>query len=152
MADLKLDQISSPQGDNYYDITFTDGDFTMTQGLETSFLMSIFCEQRDDSIEFPSSRGGWAGNELQPIQGFQQGSLLWTLYQSPATEDAATQAQNFLEDSFQWYIDDLIAKEVEIETIIVANYKLQGKISITANDDTEFVNFYDLWYNTMNNN
>lgn len=152
MADIKLDQVTSPNGDNYYDITFTDGDFTMTYGLETAFLMSIFCEQRDDSIEVPANRGGWAGNELQPIQGFEQGSLLWTLYQSPATEDAATQAQNYLEDSFQWLIDDLIAQEVQVETIIVANYKLQGKISVIANDDTEFVNFYDLWYNTINNN
>ena len=152
LGDIKLNKITSRQGDNYWDISFTDGDFTMTKGLETSFLMSVFCEQRDEFLEDPSSRGGWAGNELQPIQGFQQGSLLWTLYQSPALEDAATEAQNILEDSFQWYIDDLIAKEVQVETIIVENYKLQGKISVIANDDTEFVNYYDLWYNTINNN
>lgn len=152
MADIKLDHVTSPEGDNYYDITFTDGNFTLTYGLLTAFLMSIFCEQRDNSIEVPQNRGGWAGNELQPIAGFQQGSLIWTLYQSIADEDAATKAQQFIENGLQWLIDDLIAKDVQAEVSVVANNKLQAKITVIQNDDTEFVNFYDLWLNTINNN
>lgn len=152
MSDVKLTQINTPQGENYYDISFTDGDFTLTEGLITTLMMSIFCEQRDDSIEVPQMRGGWAGNQFQSIQGFQQGSLIWTLYQSIADETAATQAQQYIEDSLNWLIEDGILRDVEVAVFVVANYKLQTKISITRNDDTESVLFYDLWINTIINN
>lgn len=152
MTDIKLTQINTPQGENYYDITFTDGDFTLTEGLITALMMSIFCEQRDEALEVPQMRGGWAGNQFQSIEGFQQGSLIWTLYQSTANEDATTQAQQFIEDGMAWLIEDGILKDVESEVNVVANYKLQAKITITRNDDTQSVLFYDLWINTIVNN
>lgn len=152
MADIKLDHVKTLQGENYYDITFTDGDFTLTRGLITAFMMSVFCEVRDDSIEVPQQRGGWAGNQLQPIEGYQQGSLIWTLYQSNTASDVSTQAQQFISDGLQWLIDDGIAKDIEVETNIVANDKMEVKITATRNDDTQDVAFFDLWLNTVNNN
>lgn len=152
MADIKLTQVNTPQGDNYYDISFTDGDFTLTEGLITALMMSIFCEQRDEAIEVPQNRGGWAGNQLQSITGFQQGSLIWTLYQSPTLPDIATQAQQYIEDGLAWLIENQIARDLQVEVNLIANYKLQAKITITQNDNTQFVDFYDLWINTIINN
>lgn len=152
MADIELQHVTSPAGENYYDISFTNGDFTLTRGLITAFMMSIFCEVRDDSIEVPQQRGGWAGNQLQPLEGYEQGSLIWTLYQSNSAADIATQAQQFIEDGLQWLIDDGIAKDIEVETNIVASNKLVAKITAIRNDDTQDVTFFDLWLNTVNNN
>ena len=152
MTDVKITQINTPQGDNYYDINFVNGDFELTEGLSTALMMSIFCEQRDDAIEVPQMRGGWAGNQFQAIDGFQQGSLIWTLYQSPTTEDVATQAQQFIEDGLAWLVEDGIAQDIQVEVNVIASYKLQAIINITRNDDTDTALFYDLWVNTLINN
>lgn len=143
IKDIKLTQDS----DGVYDISFTNGDFTLDPGLETSMMMTCYCQRRDESIEDPRSRGGWAGNQLNQDR-FEQGSLAWTLFQSRADEDTQNLAQNYLEDAFQWYIDKGIAKDVEVE-IALANEKMLATITITRNDDTQFVQYYDLWLETV---
>ena len=147
LKDIKLRQDS----DGIYDIHFENGDFALTSGLETSMILSIHCERRDESIEDSLSRRGWAGNQLQEIDGFEQGSLVWTLYQARADEDSVTNAQDFLQDAFQWYIDDNIAKDVEVE-VSLDNEEIIAKIILTRNDNTQEVRYYDLWINTINNN
>ena len=144
IKDLKLQKNSN----GIYDISFTDGDFTLDDGLETSFLMTCYCQRRNDEIEDPRSRGGWAGNQLNE-DGFEQGSLVWTLFQARADEDTVNLAQNYLEDAFQWYLDQGIAKELNIE-ISLDNEKMLAKIDITRNDDKKFTLYYDLWINTVN--
>lgn len=131
-----------------YDISFTDGDFTLDAGLETSMMITCYCQKRDESIEDPRSRGGWAGNQLNQ-NGFEQGSLAWTLFQARADEDSKILAQNYLEDAFQWYLDQGIAKELDVE-VILDNEKMTAKITLTRNDDTQFVQYYDLWVETVN--
>lgn len=143
LKDIKLTQDS----DGVYDISFTKGDFTLDSGLETSFMMTCYCQKRDDTIEDPRSRGGWAGNQLNQ-DGFEQGSLAWTLFQARADEDTALLAQNYLEDAFQWYLDTGIAKELNVE-IVLDKELMTAKISITRNDDTQFVQYYDLWLETV---
>jgi len=143
IKDIKLTKDS----EGVYDISFTNGDFTLDSGLETSFMMTCYCQQRDDTIEDPRSRGGWAGNQLNQ-DGFEQGSLAWTLFQARTDEDTALLAQNYLEDAFQWYLDQGIAKDLEIE-ITLDNEKMTATISITRNDDTQFVQYYDLWLETV---
>lgn len=146
IKDLKLTKNS----DGIFDISFENGDFTLTSGLETSFMMTIYCQKREDSIEDPRSRGGWIGNELNE-DGFEQGSLVWTLYQEKLDDDTVNICQNYLEDAFQWYIDKGIAKEIDI--IVEKDVdleKLNAKITAIRNDNTEFVQYYDLWINTIN--
>lgn len=146
IKDLKLTKNS----DGIFDISFENGDFALTGGLETSFMMTIYCQKREDSIEDPSSRGGWIGNELNE-DGFEQGSLVWTLFQEKLDDDIVNICQNYLEDAFQWYIDKGIAKEIDIvvEKDIDLE-KLNAKITVIRNDNTEFVQYYDLWINTIN--
>lgn len=146
IKDLKLHKNS----DGIFDIYFENGDFALTGGLETSFMMTIYCQKREDSIEDPRSRGGWIGNELNE-NGFEQGSLVWTLYQEKLDDDTVNICQNYLEDAFQWYIDRGIAKEIDI--IVEKDIdleKLTATITAVRNDNTEFVQYYDLWINTIN--
>lgn len=146
IKDLKLIKNS----DGIFDISFENGDFALTGGLETSFMMTIYCQKREDSIEDPRSRGGWIGNELNE-DGFEQGSLVWTLYQEKLDDDTVNICQNYLEDAFQWYIDKGIAKEIDI--IVEKDIdleKLTATITALRNDNTEFVQYYDLWINTIN--
>ena len=147
IKDLKL----TKDDNGNYDISFTNGDFTLTEGLETSFLMTIFCQKRDETIEDPRSRGGWIGNELND-DGFEQGSLVWTLYQSALDDDAINICQNLLEDAFEWYIEKGIAKEINIDVEKTLDKEgLTATITAVRNDNTEFVQYYDLWINTVNN-
>jgi phage gp46-like protein len=147
IKDLKL----TKDDNGNYDISFTNGDFTLTEGLETSFLMTIFCQKRDETIEDPRSRGGWIGNELND-DGFEQGSLVWTLYQSALDNDTVNICQNLLEDAFEWYIEKGIAKEITIDVEKTLDKEgLTATITAVRNDNTEFVQYYDLWINTVNN-
>lgn len=147
MTDIKLNHITTKEGDNYYDISFTDGDFTLEHGLNTAIQMSVFCEQRiDDAQVTPMLRGGWVGNQLQPIEGYQQGSLIWTKYQSNMNPELKVVLEGYLQEAFLWMVEDGIAKDVEIEVILLANYKIQAKITITQNDDTQIPpQYFDLW-------
>jgi phage gp46-like protein len=146
IKDLKLHKNS----DGIFDISFKNGDFALTAGLETSFMMTIYCQKREDSIEDPRSRGGWIGNELNE-DGFEQGSLVWTLYQEKLDDDTVNICQNYLEDAFQWYIDRGIAKEINIAVEKdIDLQKLNATITAIRNDNTEFVQYYDLWINTIN--
>lgn len=143
IKDIKLTQ----DLDGVYDISFTNGDFTLDSGLETSMMITCYCQKRDESIEDPQSRGGWAGNQLNQ-DGFEQGSLAWTLFQSRADEDVQNLAQNYLEDAFAWYLEEGIAKELNVE-IILDKEKMIATITLTRNDDTQFVQYYDLWLETV---
>lgn len=146
IKDLKL----TKDNNGNYDISFTNGDFTLIEGLETSFLMTIFCQKRDDTIEDPRSRSGWIGNELN--DNFEQGSLVWTLYQSALDEDTVNICQNLLENAFEWYIEKGVAKEINIDVQKMLDKEgLTATITAVRNDDTEFVQYYDLWINTVNN-
>lgn len=143
IQDIKLTQGS----DGVYDISFKNGDFALESGLTTSMMMTCYCQKRDDTIEDPRSRGGWAGNQLNQ-DGFEQGSLVWTLFQARADEDVRNLAQNYLEEAFQWYLDTGIAKELNVE-VFLDNEKMTATITITRNDDTQFVQYYDLWFETI---
>jgi len=147
IKDLKLHQ----DANGNWDISFVNGDFALTESLETSFLITIFCQKRDDTIEDPRSRGGWIGNELNN-DGFEQGSLLWTLYQSNLDQDNINICENLLEDAFNWYIEKGIAKEININVQKTLDKEgLTATITAIRNDNTEFVQYYDLWINTINN-
>jgi phage gp46-like protein len=147
MADIKIEQINNGNGDKYFDFTLTDGDFTLDYGLNAAMAMSIFCEQRiDDETVPPIQRGGWVGNELQPIEGYEQGSLVWTKYQSNTNAEGLIEAlEGYLDDGFAWMLEDGIAKDVESNVNLLANNKIAATITVTQNDNTQTATSYDLW-------
>lgn len=117
----------------YYDFDIENGDFKKTDDISTAILMSIFCEQRDDSIEIPEKRGGWIGNELN--DNFQQGSRLWTKYQSKIDDETASDIEEIIKDCLQWMIDDGILQDVEVETTTSGN-EINTKIIYTLENQS----------------
>jgi phage gp46-like protein len=129
--------------DGRYDISFENGDFKLTDTLLTAIILSIFCEQRDESIDNPQSQGGWAGNQLQEIQGYQQGSLLWTLYQSNMAEDQESEVVNILEDALQWLIDDGYCTDIQV-TVSIDKGIVSGNILVIENSANQVTRTFRL--------
>jgi hypothetical protein len=54
--------------------------------------------------------------------------------------------EGYLLNAFTWMIEDGIAQDVEAEVNLLANYKIQGIITITKNDGTQIPpQYFDLW-------
>jgi phage gp46-like protein len=119
--DIKLTKLN----DGTYDITFTNGSFTITDTLETAFLMSVFGEVRaaPDQVAPPEFRRGWLGNELSKIPQYQIGSLLWLLSQSPLTPRVLQVAEDYTTQSLQWLIDDNIVSKIDVKASMLDNNK-----------------------------
>tara|TARA_R110000868_G_C10972986_1_gene771135 strand:- start:27336 stop:27791 length:456 start_codon:yes stop_codon:yes gene_type:complete len=138
--------------DGYYDISFEGGDFKLTEGLETAIWLSIFCEKRDPEITDWQAQRGWVGDQLND-NGFQLGSLLWTLNQSAIDEDFISDAQSIIEDCLQWMETENYASEIEVS--IVKNLDNTGfiaKINLTRNDNVSENLSFDLWTKTISKN
>jgi phage gp46-like protein len=143
MIDLALTK------NDYYDISFTDGDFTLTDGLDTALILSVYCERRADASEVstPNLQRGWWGNLFSLKQNFEQGSKLWLLYQSRNTQLTLNRAIAYAQDAFSWMVEDGLLDNVEVNGEMIA----QGiKIIVTLYRSQNIVgNFaYDLWDNT----
>ena len=113
--DIKL--IDSGLG--YVDIEINEeGDISTTDGLDTTIVMSIFCERRADIDEVlkPSRRRGWWGNELAVIPGFEQGSKLWLLDQARLSIENVNAARDFVAAGLEWMIDDGVIDDVTVTT------------------------------------
>jgi phage gp46-like protein len=133
----------------YYDISFDNGDFKLTEGLETAIWMSIFCEKRDPEIIDWQAQKGWVGDQLND-DGFQIGSLLWTLNQSKSDDETIIEAQSIIEDCLEWLLTQNYANEV-----IVSIYKnlaqtgLIANIDLIRNDNVKENLSFDLWNKTI---
>lgn len=114
--DIKLTYDSEK---NYYDINFnSNGDIEADTGLETAVLCSILGRQRADKsmVQNPIHREGHWTNELNSVEGFQTGSLMWVTEQSRLLDDI----QSFLEDeifsSLKWMLEDKIVNKIKISS------------------------------------
>lgn len=145
MSDIKLVLKQTTEGVKYYDFDISaEGDFVLTDGLDTALLMSVFCEKRDETIEVPLNRGGWSGNELNDTN-YQIGSLLWTKYQSAMDAEIADDVNDILIDGNQWFIDDGILDNVEAETNAdFSRNSIDSVISTFQNNDETNIQFSDL--------
>lgn len=135
--------------DGYYDISFANGDFKLTEGLDTAIWMSIFCEKRDPEVTEWQAQKGWVGDQLND-DGFELGSLLWTLNQSRLDDDTIVEAQSIIEDSLQWLLDQNYAKEISVSIYKnLANTGLIANIELIRNDDVKENLSFDLWNKTI---
>lgn len=142
MTDLYLNSTNG-----YYDIDIaTNGDFELTDGLDTSIKMSILEERRDDSVDEPSKRGGWWGNQVR-TDLYELGSLLWRYYQSRLDEDTEANVQDTLFNALQWLIDDSIATNIEID-LVLTNSGVSATIEIIRNQSVIDTFFIELFENT----
>jgi phage gp46-like protein len=101
-----------------YDLTMENGDFVADYSLKNAVVISLFCDQRVNSDELPegeTSRRGWFGDMLADSEGDAIGSRLWLLAREKVTDETATRARGYAEESLAWMIEDGIADTVKVE-------------------------------------
>jgi phage gp46-like protein len=132
-----------------FDIEFEDGDIKSINSFDTAIFMSFYGERRADESEQPVNylRRGWWGNELSTVEGFEQGSKIWELYQQRATQEIANRAQSFTQEAFNWLVEDGHLDEIVVETTKTSdNIEIQATFFRSQNqvDSKSF----KLWENT----
>lgn len=143
MTDLYLQTTD----EGYFDIDIADsGDFDTTDGLDTAFKMSILEQVMDESIDEPSKRGGWWGNQIRSDL-YELGSLIWTYYQSREGEDTESNIQDAILSCLQWTIDDSIASRIDVD-LVLADGTVSANISVIKNESIIDSFFIQLFENT----
>ena len=143
--DIKFKQNNQGQ----WDIDFVNGDFEMTQGLDTAIYLSVLGEKRasPSQVTDPTLRRGHFTNEFSDIEGYEVGSLLW-LYtqQSKNTLSNLSLIESAVQDGLKWLVEDKIVSKVEV----VATKQNTGvNIGITLiNKLQKDSKYYDLFINT----
>ncbi|MGD9276258.1 MAG: phage GP46 family protein [Candidatus Pacearchaeota archaeon] len=134
-----------------YDINFIDGDIEITQGFETSLLMTVLCERRASAseISIAQKRRGWWGNAFLGYNNFEQGSKLWLLSQARADQLTLNNAKTFLNNALQWYITDSLLSNFTVDTSYNAQKELLIKISLIISSDIVLSKYFKLWQNTI---
>ena len=144
-----MTDISLNKDKEYYDFNFINGDFELTQGMETALLMSIFCEKRAGVSEIPAPelRRGWWGNLVNGYDNYEIGSKLWLLEQARRDNTTLNLAKTYAQDCLQWLIDDGYAKEIITDTsFVVGGIEIDMQIVTSANKTIN--RSYQLWSNT----
>lgn len=140
---------------SFYDINFQEsGDFELVEGFDTSIQMSFFGEVRADPTEMipPELRRGWWGNELSRVDGYEVGNKLWLLHQARNTQETLNLAVNYVRQGFQWYIDDGLAKRVEVSgERDLENDNINITITIFRSNDEITSEQFQLWNKTTLN-
>ena len=141
-VDVKL----SVNSEGITDIDLNEnGDLVTDDGFETTIRLTIWSRRRgtEGEVPTPEYRGGWIGNMVASIPGFESGSKLWLLDQARLTDETKNAARSYLEEAFAWFVEDGLAKQIEVQTQI-SNGKLEALIKI---DGEPF--YMDLWNNTI---
>jgi len=143
--DIKLAQNAS----NKWQVAFgDDGDFETVQGFDTALQMSILSEKRAsaDEVPTPQLRRGWVGNEDQE---FPIGSKVWLVDQSRRTSDTLNDLKTYAENGLQWFIDEDLLDEIEVNTLFTLNGAALD-ITLTVDNVPTRV-LFDLWAMTGGN-
>lgn len=147
---MKIDLALTLREQNYYDIDFDfNGDYLMTEGLDTALLMSLFCEKRADSSEVPTPQlqRGWWGNLFNDIPNYEQGSKLWLLYQARLTQNKLNQSITYGDDGVSWFVaDNFCERIVTTGAMTVNGITLDFKFFRSQSQVASFS--YGLWQGT----
>jgi phage gp46-like protein len=112
MADISL-QWNPAAG--HADWVVGNGDLVSGSTLETAVIRSLFTDRRLPSDTLPTDGSGdprgWWGDTYN---GYQIGSLLWTLERSKKTNGTALlrTAERYAQDALQWLIDSGVVATV----------------------------------------
>ena len=139
-----IDVLLTQDENQIFDFEWDDnGDFLMTEGLETAIQMSVLCEKRADESEVtrPEFRRGDWSNELNLVVDYEVGSKLWLLDQARTIEEAINTGINAIEDGLQWMIDDLLIKDVEASGVLTER-GIIFSVSIIKEDNSVDTYYY----------
>ena len=139
------------EDDGYYDIDFaSNGDFLMTNGLETAIFMTVLAERRADESEITSAdkrRGDWS-NESNDINEYEVGSKFWLIDQARILQETINVGIDSLESGFEWMADDDIIKEVNVDGDIIDN-SMFFTIELSKQNNKTETFIYDAFKNTL---
>lgn len=129
------------------DIEIGSNGIETDDGLETACLISIFTDQRATDEDLPEPdmpKRGWWGDMFAEKEGDQIGSKLWLYEREKQTLENLSKIEDTCKNSLQWFVEDGIAKSVEVS----ASYPQAGftliEIKITK-PDGEVYAFKTLW-------
>jgi len=134
---------------NVFDIDFEGGDIKNINSFDTAIFMSFYNERRADETEQPVNhlRRGWWGNELSEVEGFENGSKIWQLYQQRSTQEIANKAQSFAQEAFNWLIEDGQLDEIVTETVRTSDNIEINTTFFRSQNEVDSKSF-KLWENT----
>jgi len=140
--DLKFKQDSN--GD--WDIDFANGDFELTDGLDSAVYMSVFCEKRASSsqVSEPNLRRGHFTNEFSKIEGYQIGSLFWLYTQQAKNTDSNLRLlEGAVSDGLAWMIEDDIFSKVKVKaTKSISTIKLEIELINKLQKNSRYYNLF----------
>lgn len=116
--------------------------------LSRAVIISLFSWRKahdDDQVD--GSRYGYWGDSFPPVPGALIGSRLWLLKRAKLiTNETLTQADEIIREALQWFIDDGIAQEIQVELERSGINSIKGVITLILNDGgTLAVPFDDIW-------
>lgn len=109
------------------------------QSLERAVIISIFTWRRarpDDRLP-GNTKNGWWGDTWPDVENDQIGSRLWLLTRETITETTLARARQYVDESLQWLIDDLIAKTIEVTVTRQSIDTIAITVVITKPDNTQ---------------
>lgn len=136
--------------DDIFDIPVINSDLATVDGVETAIGVSIFTDARAPSgvVKDAFRRRGWSGNILTFQDGFELGSILWTLDQTRVNQNTLNTGEDVVRKSLQYMIDDGIADTIDI--IMEKTGTRQGTITIVLFKGIEVVGRYTtVWLSTQ---
>lgn len=144
--DIKLLQDTN----NNWDIDFENGDFALTDSLDTALYLSVFAEKRasETQVTVPLLRRGHFTNEFSLVEDYQIGSLFW-LYSDQAknTEANLSLIEGAVNEGISWMIEDDILSDVKVTgTKEGSGIGLEINLTNKSQNDS---NYYNLFINTF---
>jgi phage gp46-like protein len=145
--DIKLFQDS----DGLFDIDFQNGDFALTDGLDSALYMSTFYKQRATAsqVSVPEYREGHFTDIFNEDINYQIGCYLWLYTKQSRLDDRILSLveDTIINDGLQWLIDDNIVRNVNVEAVQNGSTILL-RVGFD-NEDQQNSNYYQAFINTF---
>lgn len=131
-----------------FDISYNESGFITDEGLQTAVIISLFTDRRlpAGSVHPEGSgdpRGYWG--DVGDADGYEWGSLLWTLYRQVITNEVITSCREFCYQSLEWMITDGIAESITVNAERAGTYQISIEIEIVRQSKQDAVKYSYLW-------
>jgi phage gp46-like protein len=146
MTDLKLVDNSE-----YYDLSLNDdGSLAVTDGLNSSLIVSFFTDARAEETEVsnPFYRRGWWGNLFTQDDQPEYGSKIWLIDQAIMSDDTVNDAISYVQQAYDWLLSQNYADQVNVNAISNFN-SLIIRVEIIKNSEIISQKAYNIWQNTI---
>jgi len=150
MIDIKTVKASN----GVFDIPIENGDLAGVEGFDTAIWVSLFTDARapESIVKKPEDRRGWLGNLASPVEGRDLGGLLWLTDQRRLNQDALNEVVDYARQSLNWFVEDSIAKSIEVSGEIIPLQGIRLTIIIETPDGNTVTHYVPLWEVTGNAN